>query len=113
MFNIRRAFMTDPLPENLAKAFEDAVLEYENWHPQFEGRRIPIGSQFFPLEVVGDLVSKFTDPLPEHVFMQLRSYMQEEPHGDLIADLERRPTYDVGSLCLRRLIERRREANRG
>ena len=74
---------------------------------------IAIGSQFFPLEVVGDLVSKFTDPLPEHVFMQLRLYMHDQPHGDLIADLEKRPTYDVGGPCLRRLIERRREANRG
>ena len=104
--------MTDPITGELARAFEDAVAAYENWDPHFEGRRIPVGTQFFTIEAVGDLVSKYTDPLPEHVFMQLRSYMQEESHGDLIADLERRPTYDVGGACLRRLIEHRREANR-
>jgi hypothetical protein len=101
--------MTDPITGELARAFEDAVAAYEDWDPHFEGRQIPVATQFFPIEVIGDLVSKYTDPLPEHVFMQLRSYMQDEPHGDLIAALERRPTYDVGGSCLRKIIERRRE----
>src|SRR5262249_61642749 len=95
----------DPISKELADAFAEAVMAYENWHPQFEGRQIPIGGRgTFPIETVSDLVSKFNDPLPEHVFMQLRSYMHDHPHGDLIAELERRPTYDVGGDCLRRII---------
>jgi sorbitol-specific phosphotransferase system component IIA len=100
--------VAEPIPKDLAEAFAEAVLAYENWHPQSEGRQIPIAGQFFRIETVGDLVSKFTDPLPEHVFMQLRSYMHDHPHGDLITELERRPTYDVAGTCLRRMMERRR-----
>jgi hypothetical protein len=105
--------MSEPITGELARAFEDAVLAYEHWHPgNRRGRQIPVATQFFPIEVVGDMVSKFTDPLPEHVFMQLRSCMQEDAHGDLIAELERRPTYDVAGPCLHRMIERRRAAER-
>jgi hypothetical protein len=98
----------DPIPKDLADAFADAVLAYDNWHPQFEGRQIPIAGQFYRIEQVSDLVSKFTDPLPDHVFRRLRSYMHHMPGGELIAELEACPTYRVGGTCLRRMIERQR-----
>jgi hypothetical protein len=99
----------DPIPKDLADAFADAVLAYDNWHPKHEGRQIPIdGRGSFPIEVVCDLVSQFADQLPEPVFCKLRSYMHDMPDGELIAEVESRPTYSVGGTCLRRMIERRR-----
>lgn len=97
------------IPEDLANAFADAVLAYEHWHPQTETPHVQITGRGFLAIDVADLVSRFTDPLPEHVFMHLRSYMRDHPHGDLIAELERRPTYDAGGFCLRRMIEREQE----
>jgi hypothetical protein len=102
--------MAERIPKDLAKAFDQAVLAYEVWHPSHEGREILIaGRGYFPIDVVCDAVSKFTeDTLPEHVFEKLRSYMHDQPHGDLIAELRESPTYGVGGTCLRRMMERRR-----
>jgi hypothetical protein len=98
-----------PIPKDLADAFAEAVLAYANWHPKHEGRQIQIvGRGFFSIEEVGDAVSQFADQLPERVFCKLRSYMHDMPDGDLIAEIESRPTYSVGGTCLRRMIERRR-----
>ena len=107
MFNIRP--MTEapaPIPNDLADAFAEAVND--NWHPKHEGRQIQIADRgFFSIDIVCDLVSQFADQLPERVFCKLRSYMHDMPDGDLIAEIESRPTYGVGGTCLRRMIERR------
>jgi hypothetical protein len=100
--------MAEPVPKDLAEAFDQAVLAYEVWHPTLGGREILIAGRSYPIDVVCDAVSKFTgDALPEHVFEKLRSYMHDQPHGDLIAELRKSPTYGVGGTCLRRMMERR------
>jgi hypothetical protein len=102
--------MAEPIPKDLAEAFDQAVLAYEVWHPSHEGRKILIaGRGYFSIDVVCDVVSKFTgDALPEHVFEKLWSYMHDHPHGDLKAELRESPTYGVGATCLRRMMDRRR-----
>jgi hypothetical protein len=94
----------DPIPKELAEAFAHAVLGFELWHPQHEGQQISIsGRGYHSIDAVCGLVDKFTDPLPKHVLEKLRSYMHDQPHGDLIAELLKCPTYATGAVCLRRL----------
>ena len=98
----------DPIPKELADAFAHAVLAFELWHPEHEGQQISIpGRDYHSIDAVCGLVDKFTDPLPEHVLEKLRSYMHDQPHGDLIAELLKRPTYATGAVCLRKLMGRR------
>jgi hypothetical protein len=102
--------MADPIPKDLAEAFDRAVLAYEHWHPAHEGQEILIaGRGYHQIKVVCDLVSQFTDdPLPDRVFEKLWSYMHDQPHGDLKAELQKSPTYGVGATCLHRMMDRRR-----
>jgi hypothetical protein len=99
--------MPEPIPSDLAKGFDDAVLAYEVWHPDHEGRQIKIRGSYFSIAQVCDLVDQFADPLPTHVFDKLRSYMHDHPDGESIADLEASRTYGRGAIALRTMIARR------
>ena len=98
----------DPIPKELAEAFAHAVLAFELWHAEHEGQQISIpGRGYHSIDAVCGLVDKFTDPLPEHVLERLRSYMHDQPRGDLITELLKRLTYATGAVCLRKLMGRR------
>ena len=106
--------IVDPIPKYLAEAFDEAVLAYQVWNPHNEGRLILIPDLgTFRIEQVCDFVSQFTERLPDLVFKELRSHMHTMPDGELIAELEKSPTYAVAGTCLRRMIERRRAQSRG
>jgi hypothetical protein len=101
--------MAEPIPKDLAKAFDQAVLAYELWHPTNQGQLILIAGHYCTIGRVCDLVSEFVDDqLPEHVLERLRSYMHDQPHGAQKAKLLESPTYGVGAICLREIMDLRR-----
>ena len=104
----------DPIPRDLAEAFDNAVELYDiwRWGPSQPERKVSCNGQDFSMTAVCGLVDQFTDRLPDRVFLKLRSYMHDYPHGKLIADLEADQSYATGARCLRRMIEMDIEANR-
>jgi len=101
--------MVESIPKHLAEAFDQAVLAYERWHPTNEGQLILIASRYCTISEVCDSVSQFVDdPLPEHVFKRLCSYVHDQPHGAQKAKLLESPTYGVGAICLREIMDLRR-----
>jgi len=98
----------DPIPKHLAEAFDEAVLAYEIWHPANEGRMIPVAGRYCTIDQVCDSVTQFVDDrLPEHVFQRL-SHMHDQPQGAQKAKLLESPTYGVGAICLREIMDLRR-----
>src|SRR5579862_7636741 len=99
----------EPIPPDFAEAFAYAVLVYEIWTPEEPGRLIEIGSQSYSIIEVCGFVDRFTDRLPERVYLKLRSYMRDYRDGKLKADLAADPSYATAVRCLRAMIERRTE----
>ena len=64
------------------------------------------------MTTVCGFVDQFTDRLPDRVFLKLRSYMHDHPHGNLITDLEADKSYATGARCLRRMIQMDTEDHR-
>jgi hypothetical protein len=97
----------DPIPCDLAEAFDNAVGLYEiwKWGPSQPERKVIYNGQHLSMSEVCGLVDQFTDRLPDQVFVNLRSCMHHYPHGQLIADLEADQSYATGARCLRRMIE--------
>ena len=101
--------MTGPIPKHLAEAFDRAVLAYELWHPVNEGQLILLAGRYCTISEVCDTVSQFVDDrLPEPVFNRLLSHMHDRPHGAQKARLLESPTYGVGAVCLREIMDLRR-----
>jgi hypothetical protein len=99
-----------PITPDLAGAFSDAVLAYETWHPTNEGRLISIGGHgYYKISEICEAVDQFTDPLPPKVFDHLRSYMHDQPDGDLITRLQAHPNYATAAQCLITMMERRKQ----
>jgi hypothetical protein len=96
------------IPPDLAEAFAESVLAYNDWSPGQPEREIRIERSFFSITLICGLVEQFTDQLPEHVFSKLRSYMQDIPDSDLIVELAVNCSYATGARCLRRMIFRRK-----
>jgi hypothetical protein len=102
----------DAIPPNLAGAFSEAVLAFNDWkeNPSNPEREVPIVDRgFHTMSAVCGFVDKYTDQLPAHVSSALRSYLHDMPSGDLKEKLELDRTYATGAYCLRALIERRKE----
>jgi hypothetical protein len=95
------------IPLDFAEAFADAVLIYEIWSPDYPERLIRIGSRFYSILEVCGFVDKFTDRLPERVFLKLRAYTRNYPDSILWADLAACPSYATAVQCLRKMIVRR------
>jgi hypothetical protein len=99
-----------PITPDLANAFADAVLAYETRHPTYEGRLISIGGHgYYKISEICEAVGEFTDPLLARVFDRLRSYMHDQPDGDLIAHLRDHPNYATAARCLVTMMERRKQ----
>ena len=99
----------EPISPDLAEAFAYAVLVYEIWTPEEPGRLIQIGWQSHSIIEVCGFVDQFADRLPERVYLRLRSYMRDDPDGNLKADLAADPSYATAVRCLRAMMERRTE----
>jgi hypothetical protein len=95
-------------PPDLAKAFAESVVAYNDWSPGQPEREIRIERSFFSITLICGLVEQFTDQLPEHVFSKLRSCMHDIPDGDLIVELAVNCSYATAARCLRRMIFRRK-----
>ena len=103
----------DPIPRDLAGAFDNAVGLYENWkwgpgQPELE---VFCDAQRFSMSAVCGFVDKFTDPLPGYLVDRLLGYM-DLTHDDFRRTLVNDPSYRTGSRCLLQLIERRRQEAR-
>jgi hypothetical protein len=96
------------IPPDLAEAFAESVLAYDDWGPGQPELEIRIERSFFSITQICGLVERFTDQLPEHVFSKLRSYMHDIPDSDLIVDLAVNCSYATAARCLRRMIFRRK-----
>ena len=94
----------ETIPPDLAEAFAESVLVYNDWSPGQPEREIRIERSFFSIRLICGLVEHFTDQLPEHVFSKLRSYMHDIPDSDLIVELAVNCSYATAARCLRRMI---------
>ena len=81
-----------PISLELRAAFAKAVLAYEAWGLGGSERKVRVGLEFLSIGAVCGLVDQFSDEMQEHVFLKLRSFMHEHPHGELIARLAVLPT---------------------
>jgi hypothetical protein len=108
----RRPVMAeDPIPQNLQDAFRDVVHLYSDWSPALPDREISIDGKPFSMSTVCGFVSGFDDQLPEDLFEVLSSYMHTQDQ-DLQEELAVHESYASGGRCLRKLMERRRDAYR-
>ena len=98
----------ETIPPDLAEAFAELVLAYNDWSPGQPEREIRIERSFFSITLICGLVERFIDQLPEDVFSKLRSYMHDIPDGDLIVELAVNCSYATAARCLRRMIFRRK-----
>ena len=103
---------TTPILPNLAEAFAELVLAYNDWCPGHSERKIKIERSFFSMTSICGLVEQFTGQLPDHVFLKLRSYMDDITDADLIVELAVNCSYATAARCLRRMIARRKEEYR-
>jgi hypothetical protein len=98
--------MADPIPDDIAAAFADAVLAYDAW--LIGGgvtRKIDFHGKWFSIETVCDLAG-FEDKLPDMVFEKLRSFIHDVPDKELIVRIEASPSYASGAWCLKKLTLR-------
>jgi hypothetical protein len=99
----------EPIPQNLADAFREAVARYADWSPPNPEIELRIGNVSHSMSAVCGFADKFYDNLPDDVFSQLRSYMLIR-YRALGERLGEKRSYNVGSYCLLRLIEGRKAA---
>jgi len=96
---------TDPIPAHLARGFRDAIDFYQSsWSPAVHGREVSINRKSYKISQVCDVVSDYTDNLPDDLLVRLLDAMDLR-YAKLKDDLAQQPTYQVGAICLRRLIE--------
>jgi hypothetical protein len=99
----------EPIPQNLADAFREAVARYADWSPPNPEIELRIGNVSHSMSAVCGFADKFDDDLPDDVFSQLRSYLLIR-YRALGERLGEKRSYSVGGYCLLRLIEGRKAA---
>jgi hypothetical protein len=105
---------TEPIPQKLRDAFDQAISVYANWTPLLPERLVTIDDRFFTMSEVCGLVDQFRDDLPISTFERLSSYLAE--HSRLADGFERDRThfeldrsYSTAANCFRKLIESRKQ----
>jgi hypothetical protein len=99
---------TNPILPDLAEAFAESVFAYNDWSPGQSEYEIRIERSYFSMTSICGLVEQFSDQLPDHVFLELRSYMDHILDADLIVELAVNCSYATAARCLRRMIARRK-----
>jgi hypothetical protein len=98
----------DPIPEDLSKAFRDAVAIYATWTPSGPEPEVLFRGSFHRMSAVSELVEAFHDRLPDDQFDSLMLYVRDIRYTLLRQRLYARQSYAAGALCLRRLIQDRK-----
>jgi hypothetical protein len=98
----------NPILPDLAEAFAESLRAYNDWSPGQSEHEIRIERSFFSMTSICGLVEQFSDQLPDHVFLELRSYMDQISDADLIVALAVNCSYATAARCLRRMIARRK-----
>jgi hypothetical protein len=99
---------SDPIPEDLSKAFRDTVALYATWTPSRPEPEVWIGGSSRAMSAVSELVEKFDDRLPDDLFDRLMLCVRDVRYTLLRQRLYARQSYAAGALCLRRLIQDRK-----
>jgi hypothetical protein len=100
----------DPIPEDIRQAFHLAIGDgwgFENWHSGGSPIQILLGLKTVPIEVICDLASIYSDPMPEGIFNRLNKVVAHyyiEPPED--------QTYENGARSLRALCDKLRKRDR-
>lgn len=99
--------MREPIPKDLAEAFENAVLKFvvadcsaPEPVAEFRGQNESLSALCF-------MAAQFDDPLPESVAAKLRARLYAEHDAPFKAGLGGRPSYARAALCLRILTDHR------
>lgn len=102
------ALPPDPIPNQLRKAFRDAVCLYADWNPALPEPEVQIGDSLHAISVVCALVEKFDDRLPEEIFERLMLDMREIRYTLLRQKLVAGHSYAAAGRSFLRLIEDRK-----
>ena len=105
--------MKEPIPKDLADAFENSVLEFlaSDYSAlvepivEFRGRKEPLTAICF-------MTAQFDDPLPERVAAKLY-HVYPEHNAPFKAGLGAKPSYARAALCLRIAINHRKSQPAG
>jgi len=105
--------LPDPIPDQLRKAFRDAVWLYADWNSALPEPQVQIGgsshaSSSHAISAVCALVEKFDDRLPEEIFERLMLHMREIRYTLLRQKLVAGHSYGAAGRCFLRLIEDRK-----
>jgi len=94
---------TDSIPVHLARGFRDAVdFHQSSWSPAVHGREVSINRKSYKINQVCDVVSEYTDNLPDDLLVRFLDAMDLR-YVKLKDELAKHPTYQVAAICLRRL----------
>jgi hypothetical protein len=99
---------SSPIPEDLRKAFRNAVWSYADWNPALPEPEICIGDRPYALSTICGLVDEFHDRLAEDIFDRLMSYLREIRYTLLRQRLVAEHSYAAAGQCFLRLIEDRK-----
>jgi hypothetical protein len=102
------ALPPDPIPDQLRKAFHDAVWLYAHWNPALPEPQVQIGGSSHAISAVCAFVEKFDDRLPEEMFERLMLHMREIRYTLLRQKLVAEHSYAAAGRCFLRLIEDRK-----
>ena len=102
------ALPPDPIPDQLRKAFHDAVWLYADWNPALPEPQVQIGGSSHAISAVCAFVEKFDDRLPEEMFERLMLHMREIRYTLLRQKLVAGHSYAAAGRCFLRLIEDRK-----
>jgi hypothetical protein len=94
----------NPIPQDLAAAFRDAVFCYPDC--EFGTARVAFRGRAELASAICDMTMLFSDGLPEDEFARLCELMSYGHHNDdkLKDVLANEKTYAVAALCLKQLI---------
>jgi hypothetical protein len=98
---------TKPIPRDLATAFCEAVLSYQDWAPGNAEPTVVFCGHVEPISAICAMVESFkSDQIPGDIFLRLCAYVRV---GDeyLKIDLASDRCYSKAADCLLQLIQRR------
>jgi hypothetical protein len=101
---------SDPIPEELRQAFNEAVMQYSYWDSVGPEPEVMLHRAPWTISAVCSLVTKFDDPMPDNIFQFLCG--QADSSSKL---LEGDRSFRSGARCLAGLIQARKaqyETNR-
>jgi hypothetical protein len=102
------ALPPDPIPDQLRKAFHDAVRLYADWNPALPEPEVQIGRSSHAISAACALVEKFEDRLPDEIFERLMLDMRDIRYTLLRQKLVAGHSYAAAGRCFLRLIEDRK-----